>query len=126
MSALDIGALEARIEALMDAAGPASSSAEETVDALLTALERGEVRAAVRGADGTWRAVPWVKRGILLGFRIGTVVEQGIDGTPFHFFDKHTVPTRALTLADQVRSGHLGKTLRNGLTVTLANTPSVT
>jgi hypothetical protein len=30
------------------------------------------------------------------------------------------------TLADQVCSGHLGKTLRNGLTVTLANTPSVT
>ena len=30
------------------------------------------------------------------------------------------------TLANQVCSGHLGKTLRNGLTVTLANTPSVT
>jgi len=30
------------------------------------------------------------------------------------------------TLADQVRRGHLGKTLRNGLTVTLAKTPSVT
>ncbi len=29
-------------------------------------------------------------------------------------------------LADQVCSAHLGKTLRNGLTVTLANTPAVT
>ena len=33
---------------------------------------------------------------------------------------------RGKALADQVCSSHLGKTLRNGLTVTLANTPSVT
>ena len=32
-----------------------------------TALERGELRAAARDADGRWHAVPWVKRGILLG-----------------------------------------------------------
>ena len=46
------------------------------VDELLDALERGEVRAAsCVGKD--WRAVPWVKRGILLGFRIGTLAESG-------------------------------------------------
>ena len=47
--------------------------AESMVMELLAALERGEVRAAERGDDGTWRAVPWVKRGILLGFRVGRI-----------------------------------------------------
>ena len=37
-----------------------------------TPLEQGAVRAAERDADGTWHAVAWVKRGILLGFRAGT------------------------------------------------------
>ena len=35
------------------------------------------MRAAERGADGNWRAVPWVKRGILLGFRVGELVDMG-------------------------------------------------
>ena len=43
---------------------------------LLAALERGEVRAAERSGDGEWHAVPWVKRGILLGFRVGRVVDM--------------------------------------------------
>ena len=52
-------------------------------------LERGTVRAAERGADGTWRAVPWVKRGILVGFRAGRMVDMSLQGlahrSAFHF-----------------------------------------
>lgn len=107
--------LERRVEALVaHAADSLPLDTEEVVNDLLTALETGAVRAATRDADGVWRAVPWVKRGILIGFRAGRIVEQGIDGTPFRFFDKHTYPTRALTVADQVRVVPGGSTIRRG------------
>src|SRR5436305_14996819 len=35
------------------------------------ALNRGEIRAAERDANGKWHTNAWVKRGILLGFRMG-------------------------------------------------------
>jgi hypothetical protein len=83
------------------------SHAATTVEQLLTALERGELRAARRGDDGVWHAVPWVKRGILLAFRAGawSRCRSAAAGShsPFHFFDKHTVPARALRLESQVR-----------------------
>ncbi len=110
-----IAALEARIEALFPLAAEAMpKDAEETVRALLDALESGSVRAAVRGNDGRWSAVPWVKRGILLGFRVGRVVDQSGGDSPFRFFDKHLYPARALTLADQVRIVPGGTTVRRG------------
>ena len=42
--------------------------AQELFAELKAALNRGEVRAADRDADGMWRANAWVKRGILLDF----------------------------------------------------------
>lgn len=107
--------LQERVESLfaLDAAAM-PADAEQIVNELLDALEVGAVRAAERGDDGTWRAVPWVKRGILLGFRVGRTVEQPATGTPFHFFDKHTFPTRALTLADNVRVVPGGSAVRRG------------
>ncbi len=89
--------------------------AEETVRQLLQLLEDGEVRAAERTHDGLWRAVPWVKQGILLAFRVGKVVElSGGDAGAFSFFDKHTLPTRRLTLSDGVRVVPGGSTIRSG------------
>lgn len=115
MTALDVPALEAKVERLFAlAADQLPSEAEQVVGVLLSALESGEVRAARRGADGTWRAVAWVKRGILLGFRAGRIVAHPAEGTPFHFFDKHTYPTRPLTLADQVRVVPGGSSIRRG------------
>ena len=73
MTATSPATLADRIEALAStpAGEPLPGDAEATVDQLLAALESGTVRAAERGDDGAWRAVPWVKRGILLGFRVG-------------------------------------------------------
>ncbi len=92
--------------------------AEELVNALLGALERGEVRAAERDAAGEWHAVPWVKRGILLGFRVGTMVEMSIGGhhgePRFAFFDKHLYTPRGLTLDDGVRIVPGGSAVRRG------------
>ena len=72
------------------------ADAEIVVDALLTALECGELRAAERDADGEWHAVPWVKRGILLAFRAGQLTDMSPPGSPMRYFDRHTVPVQAL------------------------------
>jgi 2,3,4,5-tetrahydropyridine-2,6-dicarboxylate N-succinyltransferase len=92
--------------------------AEQMVDTLLMALERGSVRAAERDADGGWHAVPWVKRGILLGFRVGRMAEMSIGGhhgePRFAFFDKHTYPPQQIALADGVRIVPGGTAIRRG------------
>lgn len=99
-----------------DAALP--SEAEHAVEELLDALERGGVRAAERDEAGEWRAVPWVKRGILLGFRVGRVAEMSIGGhhgePRFAFFDKHTFPPQALQLEAGVRVVPGGSAVRRG------------
>jgi 2,3,4,5-tetrahydropyridine-2-carboxylate N-succinyltransferase len=108
--------LEARVTRL--AATPAgealSAEAELVVEALFTALERGELRAAERGADGVWRAVPWVKRGILLAFRAGRLVDMSTAGSPLRFFDKHTVPVQTLDVRRGVRVVPGGSSIRRG------------
>lgn len=77
------------------------------------ALNRGEIRAAERGPDGRWHVNTWVKQGILLGFRIGVLVDMSVDRT-LRFFDKDTFPTRELTVADGVRVVPGGTSLRDG------------
>jgi len=111
--------MAARFDQIIDTppGSPLPADSSTLVEQLLTALEHGSVRAAERGADGEWRAVPWVKRGILVGFRLGRVVDMSLAGGPragFHFFDKHTFPTRELRLEDQVRVVPGGSTIRRG------------
>ena len=65
--------------------------ARAAVEALVDALTRGRVRAA-RREGGVWRAVEWVKSGILLAFRVGEVCE--FPGGLSSFFDKNTLPLR--------------------------------
>jgi 2,3,4,5-tetrahydropyridine-2-carboxylate N-succinyltransferase len=121
MSSIDTIALAPRIEALYSLPNhmPIPDDAEVTIDLLLTALEQGIVRAAVRDDRDEWIAVPWVKRGILAGFRVGRVVDQSVLGDarvsrPFTFFDKHTYPTRALTIEDGIRVVPGGSSIRRG------------
>jgi 2,3,4,5-tetrahydropyridine-2,6-dicarboxylate N-succinyltransferase len=105
--------LAQEIEALF--ARPAAElgkDARNVFDQFLAALERGEVRAAEPDAGG-WRVNGWVKKGILLGFRLGKVVELPAAG-PLRFFDKDTFPPRRLTLADGVRVVPGGSAVRSG------------
>ena len=101
--------------AALAASGRTSFSAAERAcfEELRRLLSRGEVRAAVRDADGRWRAEPWVKQGILLGFRMGKLADFSVDGT-FRFFDKDTFPVRQTTLADGVRVVPGGSAIRDG------------
>ncbi|HEX6627599.1 MAG TPA: 2,3,4,5-tetrahydropyridine-2,6-dicarboxylate N-succinyltransferase [Gemmatimonadaceae bacterium] len=113
--------LEKRIDAL--SATPANqilpTEARDVVAALLDALETGSVRAATKdAASGDWRAVPWVKRGILLGFRAGAIVDMSIGGdhggVTLAFFDKDTYPPRRLTREDAIRVVPGGSSIRRG------------
>ena len=88
------------------------SDAEGVVEELLNALESGEVRAAERGENGQWAAVPWVKRGILLGFRVGEPRKYRDGSLPF--IDKHTFPVRTFGKKHGVRIVPGGSSVRRG------------
>ncbi len=68
-------------------------------------LNDGTVRAAEpdAAAVGGWRVNGWVKKGILLGFRLGVIADMSVDAARQPFFDKATYPVKKLTLASGVR-----------------------
>jgi 2,3,4,5-tetrahydropyridine-2,6-dicarboxylate N-succinyltransferase len=80
------------------------------------ALNRGQVRAAEPDSNtqSGWRTNAWVKKGILLGFRMGVIVDMSIDAARQPFIDKSTYPVRALTPADGVRIVPGGSSIRDG------------
>lgn len=78
------------------------------------ALRRGEIRAAERDENGNWRANAWVKQGILLGFKMGKMIEMSKESETFQFFDKETYPLRPMSLDDKIRIVPGGSTVRDG------------
>jgi 2,3,4,5-tetrahydropyridine-2,6-dicarboxylate N-succinyltransferase len=80
------------------------------------ALNAGKIRAAEPDAAQAsgWRVNGWVKKGILLGFRIGSIVDMSIDPARQPFLDKSTYPVRAFTPADGVRIVPGGSSIRDG------------
>src|SRR5438445_1855534 len=78
------------------------------------ALNRGEIRAAERDANGKWQTNAWVKRGILLGFRMGSIIEMTPSGAPLQFLDKNTYPIRKFSVDDRVRIVPGGSSIRDG------------
>ena len=77
-------------------------------------LNRGEIRAAERDADGKWQTNAWVKRGILLGFRMGAIIEMTPPGASLQFLDKNTYPIRKFSVDDRVRIVPGGSSIRDG------------
>jgi 2,3,4,5-tetrahydropyridine-2-carboxylate N-succinyltransferase len=99
------------------AAGPGAigdEAAMTTFLALRAALESGEARAASpdAGAPTGWRVNAWVKRGILLGFRLGALKEFAAAG--LSFVDKDTFPVRHFSSGDGVRVVPGGSSVRAG------------
>ena len=76
------------------------------------ALTTGEIRAAEKVA-GYWQTNAWVKQGILLGFRIGRLVESG-DPKVLTFVDKGTYPARRFAAREQIRVIPGGSSVRTG------------
>jgi 2,3,4,5-tetrahydropyridine-2-carboxylate N-succinyltransferase len=75
-------------------------------------LSSGKIRAAEK-INGVWVVNHWVKKGILLGFKIGKLKDMSIN-EGFRYFDKHTYPLKKLTLDDGIRIVPGGTTIREG------------
>jgi 2,3,4,5-tetrahydropyridine-2,6-dicarboxylate N-succinyltransferase len=106
--------LQTQIEQLYSAgalAGEAAAEAKRVFSEFRDALTRGEIRAAEK-TGGEWRTNPWVKQGILLGFRLGELTEMA--GDPFSFVDKSTYPVRHFRIEDRVRVVPGGSAVRSG------------
>ena len=91
-----------------------NAEAEAAFVVLRSELEAGRLRAAEPDPSSPlgWRVNAWVKRGILLGFRIGTMMEMG--GDTLRFIDKHTYPVRRFVVGDGVRVVPGGVSVRSG------------
>jgi 2,3,4,5-tetrahydropyridine-2-carboxylate N-succinyltransferase len=109
--------LQDRIENSFAAGGAATSdpAAMQAFEELRDALEAGSLRAAEPDDSSPtgWRVNAWVKRGILLGFRLGQMEATGCsDG--LSFVDKHTYPARQFTPEQGVRVVPGGSSVRAG------------
>ena len=108
--------LKDKVEELL-AKSEFTSDDRETFEEFKTALREGKIRSAERDADGTWHANAWVKQGILLGFKMGRMVEMSKPTETFRFFDKDTYPLRPATVDDKIRIVPGGSTIRDGVYV---------
>ena len=105
--------LKEKIEAMF-AKAEFTAADREVYEEFKLALRRGEIRSAEKDADGNWHANAWVKQGILLGFRMGKMVEMSKPTETLQFFDKDTFPLRPMTLEDGVRIVMGGSAIRDG------------
>ena len=113
---IDTTTLQTKIEQYFTAGADAIGD-RAAMDAFLelrSALSEGRVRAAEPDAASSlgWRVNAWVKQGILLGFRLGTLQKMG--GDEFSFVDKNTYPARRFGLEEGVRVVPGGSTVREG------------
>lgn len=110
--------MQEQIEALFDNPpeqyGPAHFA---LFAAFKDALNRGRIRAAEpdAGSPSGWRVNAWVKKGILLGFRMGALVDMSIDASRQPWFDRSTWPVRRLSPEDGVRIVPGGSSIRDGV-----------
>ncbi len=105
--------LQQKIEQLLTQSDFGSAD-RDIFDEFKTALRTGEIRAAFKDADNNWHANAWVKRGILLGFKMGKIVDLSKENETLKFFDKDTYPLRPISLSDKVRIVPGGSSIRDG------------
>ena len=109
--------MQADIEQLFDA----NPSTFQTPDFNLfarfkNALNQGEIRAAEPDSTSPtgWRVNAWVKKGILVGFRMGLIVDWSIDTERQPWFDKSTYPVKQFSGNEGVRIVPGGSSIRDG------------
>lgn len=109
--------MQAEIEALFD--DPPSEYTDDHrrfFDRFKAALNGGSIRSAEPDASysSEWRANAWVKKGILLGFRLGGVVDMSIDLGKQPWLDKETFPVKRFTADSGIRIVPGGSSIRDG------------
>jgi 2,3,4,5-tetrahydropyridine-2-carboxylate N-succinyltransferase len=109
--------LQTEIERLYDEKPASYTDADfRLFEEFREALNQGRVRAAepCPGTSTGWRVNSWVKKGILLGFRMGGVIDMSIDAARQPYFDKSTYPVRRFDAASGVRIVPGGSSVRDG------------
>ena len=108
--------LHAEIENLFDHQPAAYTAAHrELFTQFLAALNAGRIRAAEPdpAAASGWRVNAWVKKGILLGFRMGVNIDMSVGA--FSFRDKDTYPMRRIGPEKNIRIVPGGSSVRDGV-----------
>jgi 2,3,4,5-tetrahydropyridine-2-carboxylate N-succinyltransferase len=109
--------MQAEIEALFDSGPPAWTEDHfRLFQQFRQALNAGRIRAAEPDATTAtgWRVNAWVKKGILLGFRMGNVVDMSIDRARQPWFDKSTWPVKQFDVDSGIRIVPGGSSIRDG------------
>ena len=109
--------MQAEIERLFDNKPAAYMDADFRLFAnFKIALNEGTVRAAEPCPESPtgWRVNAWVKKGILLGFRMGGIVDMSVDPDRQPYFDKSTYPVKKFSAQSGVRIVPGGSSIRDG------------
>jgi 2,3,4,5-tetrahydropyridine-2,6-dicarboxylate N-succinyltransferase len=83
-------------------------------DDFKAALNSGKARSAERDGAGVWRVNAWVKQAILLGFRMGAMVNQSPADNSLSFWDKDTYRVQQFRVESGVRIVPGGSAIREG------------
>ncbi len=109
--------MQVEVEALFDEKPDSYTDAHFALFARFKqALNDGIARSAEpdASAPGGWRVNTWVKKGVLIGFRMGTIVDMSIDPSRQPLFDKSTWPVKRFTATSGVRIVPGGSSIRDG------------
>ena len=110
--------MQAEIETLFDSPPPQFTPEHLAIfTRFKEALNSGAVRAAEPDATSNtgWRVNAWVKKGILLGFRMGAIVDMSIDRVRQPFLDKSTYPAKQFSETSGIRIVPGGSSIRDGV-----------
>lgn len=108
--------MQAEIEHLFEQNPSAYTGADfELFAGFKAALNEGRIRAAepCPSERTGWRVNAWVKKGLLLGFRMGQIVDMSVDPERQPFLDKSTYPVKRLGARDGVRLVPGGSSIRD-------------
>ena len=107
--------MQAELERLFDSKPAAYTPENQALfEDFRAALNAGRVRAAQPDASSPtgWRVNAWVKKGILVGFRMGSIVDMSVGDLSFR--DKATYPLKKLGPQDSIRIVPGGSSVRSG------------
>ena len=113
MSRFDLAELESTIDAAFDDRDSINTGTRgqtrDAVDEALNLLDHGDVRVAEKGQDGNWKVNQWLKKAVLLSFRLNPmdVIKGGpgdaqthggnLDATIIQYFHRGSKPLPLLT-----------------------------
>lgn len=110
---MNIETLATKIETTYDSRNMSETSGvQKLFSEFLQALNAGKIRIAEK-VGNDWKINHWVKKGILIGFKIGKLTDISINEN-FVYYDKSTFPLKKISLSDNIRIVPGGSSIRDG------------